>query len=198
MKTESKEYYDLLYEIQDFNRPSLAVLLPGTEKIYRVDLNTRTIEAPEYLSVESDHRSEYIYFKTGRYYDNLDLSGAVCVVQYINALGEPRVFAVPYFDVDTFSDDNDMVFYWRIDQEVTKASGDVEFSIRFYLLDDNYVDKKLIFNLNTLPASSKVLSGIDFDPEGFKPNEEWMADYLAQIAAAAKEAYEKDVYWVVI
>jgi|GEM_PF-2743150 len=198
MKTESKEYYDLLYEIQDFNRPSLAVLLPGTEKIYRVDLNTRTIEAPEYLSVESDHRSEYIYFKTGRYYDNLDLSGAVCVIQYINALGEPRVFAVPYFDVDTFSDDNDMVFYWRIDQEVTKASGDVEFSIRFYLLDDNYVDKKLIFNLNTLPASSKVLSGIDFDPEGFKPNEDWMADYLAQIAAAAKEAYEKDVYWVVI
>jgi len=120
------------------------------------------------------------------------------VIQYINALGEPRVFAVPYFDVDTFSDDNDMVFYWRIDQEVTKASGDVEFSIRFYLLDDNYVDKKLIFNLNTLPASSKVLSGIDFDPEGFKPNEDWMADYLAQIAAAAKEAYEKDVYWVVI
>jgi hypothetical protein len=198
MKTESKEYYDLLYEIQDFNKPSLATLLPGTEKIYEVDLNTRTIEAPEYLSVESDHRSEYIYFKTGRYYDNLDLSGAVCIVQYINALGEPRVFAVPFFDVDTFSDDNQMVFYWRIDQEVTKASGDVEFSIRFYLLDDNYVDKKLIFNLNTLPASSKVLTGIDFDPEGFKPNEDWMATYLDQIAKAAKEAYEKDVYWVVI
>ena len=198
MKTESKEYYDLLYEIQDFNRPSLAVLLPGTEKIYEVDLNTRTIEAPEYLSVESDHRSEYIYFKTGRYYDNLDLSGAVCIVQYINALGEPRVFAVPYFDVDTLSDDNQMVFYWRIDQEVTKAPGDVEFSIRFYLLDENYVDKKLIFNLNTLPASSKVLTGIDFDPEEFKPNEDWMADYLDQIAKAAKEAYEKDVYWVVI
>jgi hypothetical protein len=198
MKTESKEYYDLLYEIQDFNKPSLAVLLPGTEKIYDVDLNTRTIEAPEYLSVESDHRSEYIYFKTGRYYDNLDLSGAVCIVQYINALGEPRVFAVPFFDVDTFSDDNQMVFYWRIDQEVTKASGDVEFSIRLYLLDENYVDKKLIFNLNTLPASSKVLTGIDFDPEGFKPNEDWMATYLDQIAKAAKEAYEKDVYWVVI
>lgn len=198
MKTESKEYYDLLYEIQDFNKPSLAVLLPGTEKIYDVDLNTRTIEAPEYLSVESDHRSEYIYFKTGRYYDNLDLSGAVCIVQYINALGEPRVFAVPFFDVDTFSDDNQMVFYWRIDQEVTKAAGDVEFSIRFYLLDENYVDKKLIFNLNTLPASSKVLTGIDFDPEGFKPNEDWMATYLDQIAKAAKEAYEKDVYWVVI
>lgn len=198
MKTESKEYYDLLYEIQDFNKPSLAVLLPGTEKIYDVDLNTRTIEAPEYLSVESDHRSEYIYFKTGRYYDNLDLSGAVCIVQYINALGEPRVFAVPFFDVDTFSDDNQMVFYWRIDQEVTKASGDVEFSIRFYLLDENYVDKKLIFNLNTLPASSKVLTGIKFNPEEFKPNEDWMADYLDQIAKAAKEAYEKDVYWVVI
>lgn len=198
MKTESKEYYDLLYEIQDFNKPSLAVLLPGTEKIYEVDLNTRRIETPEYLSVESDHRSEYIYFKTGRYYDNLDLSGAVCIVQYVNALGEPRVFAVPFFDVDTLSDTNEMIFYWRIDQEVTKATGDVEFSIRFYLLDDNYVDKKLIFNLNTLPASSKVLAGINFDPEGFKPNEDWMADYLTQIAAAAKEAYEKDVYWITI
>jgi hypothetical protein len=198
MKTESKEYYDLLYEIQDFNRPSLAVLLPGTEKIYTVDMDTRVIEAPEYLSVETDHRSEYIYFRTGRYFDNVDLSNSVCIVQYINALGEPRVFAVPFYDVDTFSEENEMLFYWRIDGEVAKAAGDIEFSFRFYLLDDNYEEKKLIFNLNTLPASSKVLHGIAFNPDEFKTNEDWMASYLEEIAAAAKKAYETDVYWTVI
>lgn len=52
MMTERPEYLDLLYKIQDENKPSLAILLPGSEHIYNVDLAARKIEAPEYLSVE--------------------------------------------------------------------------------------------------------------------------------------------------
>ena len=63
MITTPKEYYDLLYRIQDENKPSLAVLLPSNEKIYEIDMNSRKIEAPKYLSVELDHRAETIYFK---------------------------------------------------------------------------------------------------------------------------------------
>ena len=55
MQTISTEYYKNLYKIQqDDNLPSLALLVPSTENIYEVNLNTRTITPPEYLSVYTD------------------------------------------------------------------------------------------------------------------------------------------------
>jgi hypothetical protein len=199
MTTESQEYLSLLYEIQDENKPSLAILLPGTEKIYTVDLAARQIEAPEYLSVEADHRSEVIYFRCPRYFDTIDLSKLVCVIQYINAAGEGRVYAVPYYDVDTFSDTNEMLFPWAIEGEATKAAGDVQYSIRFYLLDSINTEKKLLYNLSTTAATSKVLHGIDVDPEEWENSDkEYYASYLEQILEVAKEIADKDVYWITL
>lgn len=199
MMTERPEYLDLLYKIQDENKPSLAILLPGSEKIYNVDLATRTIEAPEYLSVETDHRSEVVYFKTGRYFDNIDLTNTICVVQYINADGEGRVYVVPYYDVDTLSETNEILFPWEIDGEATKTAGDVKYSLRFYVLDSNKVDKRLIYNLSTLAATSKVLHGIKINPEELEvPDRDYATTLFEEIAAKAKEIADKDVYWVVL
>lgn len=200
MTTDSKEYLDLLYEIQDDNKPSLAVLLPGTEKIYTVDLAARQIEAPEYLSVQSDHRSEVIYFRCPRYFDTIDLSKLVCIIQYVNALGEGRVYAVPFYDVDTYSDTNEMLFPWAIEGEATKAAGDVMYSIRFYLLDSITTDKTLLYNLSTTAATSKVLYGIDVDVEEWEnsANKDYYATYLEQILKVAKDIADKDVYWITL
>ena len=50
MQTISTEYWRNLYRIQqDNNLPSLAVLLPSTENIYDINLNTRKVQAPEFL-----------------------------------------------------------------------------------------------------------------------------------------------------
>ena len=46
MITTPQEYYDLLYRIQDENKPTLALLLPSDEKIFEIDLKTRKIDAP--------------------------------------------------------------------------------------------------------------------------------------------------------
>lgn len=200
MITEKQEYLDLLYKIQDENKPSLAILLPGDERIYNVDLTTRTIEAPEYLSVETDHRSEVVYFKCPRYYDAVDLSNTVCVVQYINANKEGRVYAVPYYDIDTFSDTNEMLIPWEVDGEATVAAGNVQYALRFYMLDSRITDKRLVYNLNTLTASSKVLHGIDIDPEELQSSndKEYIVTYLDEILAISREIANKDVYWVVL
>jgi hypothetical protein len=200
MITEKQEYLDLLYKIQDENKPSLAILLPGDERIYNVDLATRTIEAPEYLSVETDHRSEVVYFKCPRYYDAVDLSNTVCVVQYINANKEGRVYAVPYYDIDTFSDTNEMLIPWEVDGEATVAAGNVQYALRFYMLDSRITDKRLVYNLNTLTASSKVLHGIDIDPEELQSSndKEYIVTYLDEILAISREIANKDVYWVVL
>lgn len=204
MMTERPEYLDLLYKIQDENKPSLAILLPGEERIYNVDMAARKIEAPEYLSVETDHRSEVIYFRTGRYFDSIDLTNTIGIIQYINAKGEGRVYAIPYYDVDTLSSTNEIIFPWEIDGEATKVAGDVKYSIRFYVLDSNKVDKKLIYNLSTLASTSKVLHGIKIDPKELEANADptnnknYAATYLEQILETAKKIADKDVYWIVL
>lgn len=159
MITDSKEYLGLLYKIQDENPPSVAVLAPAYEPFIEIDWGTRTIHAPEYISVKSDHRSETVFFKMGRYYDMVDLSRMCGIIQYINAAGEGRVYKIPFYDVDTCSDENMILFPWVIEGEATKAAGEIQFSIRFYELDTsgNY----LTYNLNTLPAKSKILEGIN-------------------------------------
>jgi hypothetical protein len=167
MITSSRDYYNLYHRIQSENAPSLAILLPTDEKIYNIDLNTRMVEAPEYLGVELDHRAEVIYFKVNRFYDFYDLTQAVCVIQYINALGESRAYTVPYYDIDTLSGHNDsegeqndvMLFPWIIDQETTKIKGPVYFNIKFYKLSDG--GSRYLYNLTTLTAKSQILEGIN-------------------------------------
>lgn len=162
MITTPKDYYNLYHKIQSENPPTIAVLLPTDEKTYHVDLNARTCEAPEYLSVESDHKSEVIYFTVNRFYDFYDLTEAVCVIQYRNAKSEVRAYAVPYYDIETFGDEDLILFPWVVDGEVTRAGGSVEFNIRFYKLSEpgNYY----IYNISTAPVRSKVLKGIDTTP----------------------------------
>ena len=163
MYTDSKEYYNLLYQIQQSNPPSVAILLPSYESFYEIDLNTRTITSPEYLSIKTDHRSETVYFKVARHYGGVDLATMVCIVQYINASGEGRVYAVPFFDVETLADEDMILFPWVIEGEATKTAGEVQYSVRFFKLDDsgNY----LLYNLNTLPATGIVKQGIKMEYE---------------------------------
>jgi hypothetical protein len=53
-------YKNLLYEIQKVNSlgPTADQLtIPKEAQLYEVDLNTRTIKAPSFLSVESEHKA---------------------------------------------------------------------------------------------------------------------------------------------
>ena len=193
MITTPKEYYDLLYRIQDENKPSLAVLLPSNEKIYEIDMNSRKIEAPKYLSVELDHRAETIYFKVGRYYDNIDLANMTCVVQYINANGEGRVYPVPFYDVETYADENMMLFPWCIDGEATKASGNVTYSVRFYDIDESATYMR--YNMSTLPSKSEVLHGISSKTDIDESND-YLLNFKDQILAQLKKVSEYDLYWI--
>lgn len=193
MITTPQEYYDLLYRIQDENKPSLAVLLPSDEKIYEVDMNSRKIEAPKYLSVELDHRAETIYFKVGRYYDNIDLANMTCIVQYINAKGEGRVYPVPFYDVETYADENMMLFPWCIDGEATKASGNVTYSIRFYDIDESATYMR--YNMSTLPSKSEVLHGISSKTDIDESND-YLLSFKDQILAQLKKVSEYDLYWI--
>ena len=192
MITTAQEYYDLLYKIQDENFPSLAVLLPSSEKIFQVDLTTRKIEAPDFLSVELDHKAETIYFEVDRYFDATDLATTACVVQYVNAEGQGRLYPVPFYDIETFSGDNKMIFPWVIGGEATKAAGDVKYSIRFYKIDET--GQYFTYNLNTVFSTSRVLHGMDVsDVEDY--------DYPAEVIENIYLRFNRlegefDIYWL--
>lgn len=166
---EYLQYKDIYQAIQaEQGAPDYAVLVPSDEKIYNIDLNSRTITAPEFIGVSKDHRAETIYFKVPRYYDNMDLSQTTCVVQYINAKKERRIFAVPFVDITTFKSSDEMVFPWVIDRGAARTEGTVTFSIKFYLIGEGGVQKDgadenspaYIYELNTLPTTTKVLTGM--------------------------------------
>ena len=167
MITTPEEYNSKLSQIYDNNLPIIAILLPTTETIYEVDLNTRTINAPEFLSVETDHFAETIYFKVDRYFDNMDLTKTVCLIQYendnaLNADGDPAggfAYLVPFYDIQHFKDENKILIPWAIGGPATAAAGNVTFAMRFYKL--NAEGTEFIYNLNTKPATSKILYGMD-------------------------------------
>ena len=159
MITSLQEYYNLLYIIQDENPPELAVLIPGNEEPLRIDLDTRKINAPEYLSVATDHRAETVFFSVNRYFDNVDLSTMSCIIQFINAAGESGIYVVPFYDISR-GDDN-MLIPWVIEGAVTAKSGSVAYSVQFFRVSES--SSKYSYNLNTLAATSKVLEGNKFD-----------------------------------
>lgn len=196
MITPIQEYYNNLWRIQSPNPPHLAILIPSSEKIYDINLNTRIIEAPEYLSVEQDHKSEMIYFKVDRYYETMDLADTVCIVQYVNKTTKRSgCYAVPFYDTITCSkeDSPKILFPWCIDGLATEKAGTVEYSIKFYAIGDN---NAIVYNLNTLPAQSKVLYGINANMnEVYEPIANAYEDIINRIVAIEER---DDLYWDII
>lgn len=157
-----------------------------------IDLETRKIQAPEFLSVEKDHQAETVYFCVDRFFDHVDLSTKTCIVQYVNAAGEGRMYPVPFVDITTKAAENKMIFPWVIGREATKEAGVVEFSVQFYEVDE--VTKHFTYNLYTLPVKSKVLYGI-------QTHEDEAYDYPASEIQAIWDRLSKlegdyDLYWL--
>lgn len=159
------ETLEQLYNIQKESAPS-NVYLPYAHNIYDVDLKTRTIHGPEMISVQKDHRSEVIYFKVDRFVDFMDLANTVCVIEYIipgDVKRVPYLYAVPFYDIVKYASENKMIFPWNVSGAATLKSGKIEYAIRFFKIDEN--GGKLIYNLNTLPATSSILSNIEGNSE---------------------------------
>lgn len=167
--------------------------IPSDEPIMNIDLNRRTIQAPEFLSVQYEHHAETVFFIVDRYFDSVDLATKTCIIQYKNALKEDRIFIVPYYD--TTYEENKIIFPWCISGEATKASGIVEFSVRFYEVDiDN---RRFLYNLNTQPAKSKVLHGMNSTiPEDYCPLDVQFEQEVLDRLARVERNY--NVYWLEI
>lgn len=186
--TDKVNTLEQLYEVQAQNAPS-NVFLPYAHNIYDIDLNTRTIHGPEFISVRRDHKSTVIYFKVDRYYDYMDLANTICIVEYIvpgDKTRVPHIYIVPFFDTAKFIHEGKMIFPWNVGGAATMAEGTIEYAIRFYKINGQGDNKQLVYNLNTLSTKSKILSSIEGDGEISK------AEYDIPV-----EAYEELIHQVI-
>lgn len=164
MITTAQEYYDNVEKLQNIRPPAYA-LLPVGQKVYAIDVNTRSVEVPEFVSVEKDHLAEVLYFSIDRFVDYMDLVNTSCMIVYNNAKKQTRTYAVPFYDIYTKAYENKIVFPWVLDGNVAEITGNIEFAIRFFkvgtkLNENNQPQPILEYSFNTLPVTSKVLKGI--------------------------------------
>lgn len=212
MITSPTDYNELLHQINSNNKQKqVPIPQPEDEPLYEIDLNTRTIKAPSFLSVQYDHKSETIYFICDRYFDITDLGAddITVLIQYKNADPEEQkngyIYVPTYKDIKTFyNKDNEkkskIAFPWVIEGPATAFAGDVTFSVKFYktvrAADTGAV--KYLFSLNTQPVKSKVLHGMDIFGNN---NENYQYD-----VSTVEDIYQRltdleagfDLYWEVL
>ena len=63
MFAKAEEYLQQLWQLQNKNMPTKAILLPSDEIIYNINLDTRVIETPSFLSVTQDQNAERSAFE---------------------------------------------------------------------------------------------------------------------------------------
>ena len=167
-------YEDLLFDIQENvgENTQIVELLPSSEDdIFDIDLNSRTVNIPQFLSVRYDHNAEIIYFRCARYLGNMDLVNSVCVIEYINADGKPGLYWVPCFDISHYMQEEGnpdseipvILVPWSIGGLATAAAGTVTFSVRFYRLAEDR--RTFLYNMSTRPTEGEVLHGMDLTDE---------------------------------
>lgn len=155
MITSSQEYQEFLAGIADTAPSALKMRIPTYEPVYEINMNTRKITPPPFIGVEGDHEAEYVFFQIDRYYDNIDLADAIGVILFKNAKNEEYYQIIPYYDI--YSIEGKIIFPWVIQAPAALYGGTVSFSVKFFKI--NPTSKKLVYELNTLIAKTKVLVG---------------------------------------
>ena len=156
MITGSEEYNSFLVNIaQSYNPPKTSIRIPTNESVYKINWNTRAVETPPYLGVESDHEAEFIFFEMDRFVDQTDLANCIGMVQFKNSKREEYFYIIPYYDIESVP--GKIIFAWDIQSPITKYSGSVNFSFKFFKVEQT--TGVVLYEINTLVAKSKVLVG---------------------------------------
>lgn len=203
MITTNQEYFANLDILQNINLPAYA-LLPSAEDTLKIDTKTRIVEAPEFLSIEKDHKAETLYFEVDRRVGYVDLAKTYCTIIYNNANKDAgtRYYAVPYYDIT--SKQGKIIFPWVLDGNISLQSGIVEFSIQFFKVDtilrgEDTAEKIISYSLNTLPAYSKVLTGIQEKEPSLQDDYKLTPTQYESLSVSIAELKQaQKLYWTIL
>lgn len=147
-------------------------LIPSDESPFEINANTRTIKIPaefnKCASVVGDDMCEIITFTIDRYFDYVDLTDTDIAIQW-KTNQEEGMSLIKLVDIKTLESEGKIRFGWPITKVLTKNAGNITFSVRFFKRDNA---EKIVYVLNTLPASFTVKESLNLNPEGLKIEED--------------------------
>lgn len=195
MITSPQEYNSLLHSLTNPNEFMQYIQIPEEEKIYKIDLNSRTAEAPDFLAVTDEHNAEIVWFSVDRFFDSYDLYKTSCWIQYTNVDKESFYFSAPMVVRGEKYGTDTILIPWLISKEVTKTSGTIQFSFQFFALSEDGL--RFTFVLNTTPSKSKVLQGlVQSENSASDSINEFAADKLASLEDAIRIlSGEYNLFW---
>lgn len=187
-------YYNYLKEIQTSAKYIANAVGTPPDTFIEIDLNSREFELGEFkdfLGMATDHRAGTVWFKVDRYYDGVDLAKKACIIEYINAKNEGRIYAVTLKNIQ-----KDVIYFgWCLGGEATRAPGDIRFAVRFFTVD--LEEAVFIYNLNTGVAKSKILPGMDAYEEYILQDDfYYKADEMEKVWDKINELDNKSVTWI--
>jgi len=167
------KYFSVLKELVEEHSGDSGLLpfglLPLDEPTFDINADTRVITVPSDfkkngISVKGDHYAEILYFTINRYFDTTDLyaDNIKIIIQWEDPNGKKGVSLAVFRDVSILASQNKMLFGWALTDNITHASGNVKFSVRFYEVDGN---NDLSYSLSTLTTSALVNPGLDYQFE---------------------------------
>ena len=146
------------------------LILPNDEPLLKIDANTRKIDIKGWesgIGTQGDELAEVVYFSIDRYFDTVDLADdkKEIFVQWENAVGDQGLSMTINRTVNYPSAPNKLVFGWPITSDITKAAGNVKFSVRFYERNtpSSNEEYKLYYSFGTITAVLKVNPSQDFE-----------------------------------
>lgn len=176
MAVLAQGYWEQLKHIQN-NQGKEVTKIPSTEPFIEINLDSREVKLPlelqDFLSIEKDHRAETIFFRVDRYFDDVDLTTTTIVVEYVNAIGQSRIY--PVILQDWTSQPGKILFGWCLGKQATRYAGTIKFAVHFYSVDQE--KHMFTYSLNTLPAEGTILYGISGDTAEEDNDEQDYNDY---------------------
>lgn len=135
------------------------VLIPSDETPFNIDANSRTITIPpdfvKCAGVVGDNMCEIVTFTIDRYFDYVDLATANICIQWVTPSGEEGISHVNLIDLQTIP--GKIRFGWPLTKELTKKAGNISFSVRFFIKNED----KFVYLFNTLSNSFTIRNGLN-------------------------------------
>ena len=139
--------YIIQNDTNDENKNNKFFRIPLDEHPMTINMNTRTIDLGETfkatgLGVRGDAYAEIVFFEADRYFDTMDLSHCLPIIQWQAGTGtihqEPGILQDATGERDNPDESDKILFGWMPSDEVTKTAGNITFNVRFYSADGSF------------------------------------------------------------
>ncbi|MBE5925576.1 MAG: hypothetical protein E7270_01085 [Lachnospiraceae bacterium] len=165
----AEHYYDILKNFTIDYTPTWGYIPLDEDRIV-VDLDTREMFLPDsltdFIAMTNDHRSQTVYFEVDRYFEDVDLAGLTCCVEYVTPEDKEnkvesrfRLYPITLKSMIKQGTTEKLLLAWNLGSEATSQAGVLSFALHFFKV--NFETESLAYSLYTKPCFGNILEGLE-------------------------------------